>query len=171
MGKLKEVLSDLAKDYKEAIQRLIVQEELVDKGDLKNSIRFEVTDTGFSITSDKKYANLLGSNGYLKRWSKPPAQKLAEWAKRKGMRPLLRDSKGRFKKMTDRSFLSLGYALAKSIDKEGTIERFNYRGSRIIQRVNQQMEGKLAGEITEAYRLELIEGMKQTFEFDNIKIQ
>ena len=171
MGKLKEVLSDLAKDYKEAIQRLIVQEELVDKGDLKNSIRFEVTDTGFSITSDKKYAHLLGSNGYLKRWSKPPAQKLAEWAKRKGMRPLLRDSKGRFKKMTDRSFLSLGYALAKSIDKEGTIERFNYRGSRIIQRVNQEMEGKLAGEITEAYRLELIEGMKQTFEFDNIKIQ
>ena len=171
MGKLKEVLSDLAKDYKEAIQRLIVQEELVDKGDLKNSIRFEVTDNGFSITSDEKYAHLLGSNGYLKRWSRPPAQKLAEWAKRKGMRPLLRDSKGRFKKMTDRSFLSLGYALAKSIDKEGTIERFNYRGSRIIQRVNQQMEGKLAGEITEAYRLELIEGMKQTFEFDNIKIQ
>ena len=171
MGKLKEVLSDLAKDYKEAIQRLIIQEELVDKGDLKNSIRFEVTDNGFSITSDEKYAHLLGSNGYLKRWSRPPAQKLAEWAKRKGMRPLLRDSKGRFKKMTDRSFLSLGYALAKSIDKEGTIERFNYRGSRIIQRVNQQMEGKLAGEITEAYRLELIEGMKQTFEFDNIKIQ
>ena len=177
MGKLKEVLSDLAKDYKEAIQRLIIQEELVDKGDLKNSIKFEVTDNGFSITSDEKYAYILGSNGYLKRWRRPSIPKLAEWVKRKGIRP--RGKNGRFKKITDKTYLSTAFAIARSMNgegnknvgKNGSIKRFGYRGSRIIQRVNQQMEGKLAVEITEAYRLELIEGMKQTFEFDNIKIQ
>ena len=179
MSKLKEALSNLAKEYKEEIQRRIVEEDLVDKGDLKNSIRYKMNEDGFSLISDEKYAYILGSNGYLKQWGRPPAQKLAEWAKNKGMRPMFRDSKGRFRKITDNSYLQLGFALAKSINGEGkknrgangTAERFGYRGSRIIQKVNQQLEGKLAGELTEAYKLDLIQGMKQDFKFDNIKIQ
>lgn len=177
MSKLKEALSNLAKEYKEEIQRRIVEEDLVDKGNLKNSIRFEMTDDGFSLLSDEKYAYILGANGYLKQWGRPPAQKLAEWAKRKGIRP--RSKKGRFTKITEKSYLSLGFALSRSINGEGkrnkgangTVKRFGYRGSRIIQKVNQQLEGKLKGEITEAYKLDLIQGMKQDFKFDNIKIQ
>lgn len=179
MSKLKEALSNLAREYKEEIQRRIVQEDLVDKGDLERSIRDEVSDNGFSLISDEKYAYILGSNGYLKKWRRPPAQELAEWARRKGMRPMMRDSKGRFKKVTKDSYLRLGFALANSIDgkgdknrgRNGTAKRFGYRGSRIIQKVNQQMEGKLSGVIMEAYKLDLIQGMKQDFKFDNIKIQ
>lgn len=66
MGKLKETLKNLAKEYQTEIQRLIVQEKLVDKGDLKNSIKYKVTEDGFSIESDEKHAYILGSNGYLK---------------------------------------------------------------------------------------------------------
>lgn len=55
--------------------------------------------------------------------------------------------------------------------KNGSVKRFGYRGSRIIQRVNQKLEGKVSGEIMEAYRLDLIQGMKQQFKFDNIKVE
>lgn len=171
MGKLKEVLGELAKEYQTEIQRLIVSEELESSGRLKNSIEYKLTDDGFEITSDSKYAYLLGSRGYLKSWRRPPARELGEWARRKGMRPLERDKRGRFKKQSKLSYLRLGYALAKSIDEKGTVKRFGYRGSRIIQKVNQKLEGKVSGEIMEAYKLDLIQGMKQEFKFDNIKIQ
>lgn len=171
MSKLKDTLSKLAKEYQESIQSEIQKEDLVSKGDLKNSITYEMTKDGFIIKSDEKYAYILGSNGYLKKWDKPPANKLAEWAKRKRMRPLFRDSRGRFKKLTESSYLSLGFALAKSINKNGTVKRYGYRGSRIIQKVNMRLEGKVEGEITEAFELDLVQGMKQDFKFDNIKIQ
>lgn len=171
MGILKESLSKLAKMYQDEIQRRIIQEDLVDKGGLRDSITHNVTNDGFSISSDKNYAYLLGANGYLKRFNRPPAQKPAEWARSKGIRPLFRDSKGRFKKIDRHSYRRLGFALAKSIDEKGTVKRYGYRGSRIIPQVNQLLEGKLSGEITEAYKLELVQGMKQTFKFENIKIE
>ena len=171
MGKLKETLKNLAKEYQTEIQRLIVQEELVSTGRLKGSIEYKMTEDGFEVSSDENYANLLGSNGYLKKWKRPPHEKLAEWARRKGMRPLMRDRKGRFKKASKDGFKRLGFALAKSIDRNGTVKRYGYRGSRIIQRVNQKLEGKVSGEIMEAYKLDLIQGMKQQFKFDNIKVE
>ena len=183
MGKLKEALQNLAKEYQTEIQRLIVQEKLVDKGDLKNSIKYKVSDDGFNIESDEKYAYILGSNGYLKSWRHVDlddgVDKLADWARRKGMRPLMRNRKGRFRKITRHSWRQLGFVLARSISGKGkkrkspngSIERFGYRGSRIIQRVNQKLEGKVSGEIMEAYRLDLIQGMKQQFKFDNIKVE
>ena len=164
---LKRTLTDLAKEYQDNIQRRIAQEELVATGALKNSINTEVVEDGFSITSDKKYSHLLGNFGYLKSWRRPSANKLAEWAKIKGMKPLLRDSKGRFRKITDKSYLSLGFILANSIDKKGTAKRFSYRGSRIIYDTNREMESKMKGEITEAFKLDLIDGMRQDFKFDN----
>ena len=177
MGKLKEALQNLAKEYQTEIQRLIVQEKLVDKGDLKNSIKYKVSDDGFNIESDEKYAYILGSNGYLKTWKRPSIPKITEWVKRKGIRP--RSSKGRFRKITEKSYLSTAFAIARAMNgegkrnagKNGSIKRFGYRGSRIIQRVNQKLEGKVSGEIMEAYRLDLIQGMKQQFKFDNIKVE
>lgn len=183
MGKLKETLRNLAKEYQTEIQRLIVEEKLVDRGSLKNSIKYDVSDDGFSIKSDEKHAYLLGSSGYLKKWGHvnidSGADRLGEWARRKGMQPLMRDKKGRFRKVTRHSWSQLGFLLARSISGKGkkkvapngSVERFGYRGSRIIQRVNQKLEGKVSGEIMEAYKLDLIQGMKQEFKFDNIKIQ
>lgn len=178
MGKLKETLRNLAKEYQTEIQRLIVREKLIDKGNLKESIKYELTDDGFNIESDEKYAYILGSNGYLKTWRRPNVRNLLEWVKRKGIRP--RSKKGRFRKITESSQLATAIAISKSMNGEGTktlgrkngsVKRFGYRGSRIIQRVNQKLEGKVSGEIMEAYRLDLIQGMKQQFKFDNIKVE
>jgi hypothetical protein len=171
MSRLKETLSKLAKEYQERIQRSIQDEDLTATGSLKKSIRVEEQEDGFSILSDEKYANLLGNFGYLKTWGKPSPYNLAQWAKTKGMRPMLRDKRGRFRKITEKSYLSLGFALAKSIDKKGTIKRYGYKGSRIIYNVNKEMEGKVSGEITEAFKLDLVNGMKQDFKFDNLKIE
>jgi hypothetical protein len=157
---LKKTFTDLAKEYKENMQRRIAQKELVDTGALKDSINVEVVEDGFSITSNKKYAHLLGNFGYLKSWRKPNPFKLAEWAKMKRMQP--RDRKGRFG-----SYKTMGFILANSIDKKGTAKRFGYRGSRIIYDTNREMESKMKGEIAEAFKLDLMDGMRQDFKFDN----
>jgi len=157
---LKKTFTDLAKEYKENIQRRIAQKELVATGALKDSINVEVVEDGFSITSNKKYAHLLGNFGYLKSWRKPNPFKLAEWAKMKRMQP--RDRKGRFG-----SYKTMGFILANSIDKKGTAKRFGYRGSRIIYDTNREMESKMKGEIAEAFKLDLMDGMRQDFKFDN----
>ena len=64
MSKLKEVLSKLAKDYQENIQRQIVIEKLKSSGNLRNSIQSELTKDGFTITSNAINAYLLGDKGY-----------------------------------------------------------------------------------------------------------
>jgi hypothetical protein len=162
---LKKTFTDLAKEYKENIQRRIAQKELVDTGALKDSINVEVVEDGFSITSNKKYAHLLGNFGYLKSWRKPNPFNLAEWAERKRMQ--LRGRKGRFMSMSKANYKTLGFILANSIDKKGTAKRFGYRGSRIIYDTNREMESKMKGEIAEAFKLDLMDGMRQDFKFDN----
>tara|TARA_R110002050_G_scaffold68262_1_gene148123 strand:+ start:1321 stop:1812 length:492 start_codon:yes stop_codon:yes gene_type:complete len=157
---LKKTFIELAKEYKEKMQGRIAQKELVSTGALKDSIKTEVAEDGFSIVSDKKYAHLLGNFGYLKSWRKPNPFKLAEWAKMKRMQP--RDRKGRFG-----SYKTMGFILANSINKKGTAKRFGYRGSRIIYDTNREMESKMKGEISEAFKLDLMNGMRQDFKFDN----
>mgnify|MGYP003657260064 CR=1 FL=1 len=162
---LKKTFIELAKEYKEKMQGRIAQKELVSTGALKDSIKTEVAEDGFSIVSDKKYAHLLGNFGYLKSWRKPNPFRLAEWAERKRMQ--LRGRKGRFMSMSKANYKTLGFILANSIDKKGTAKRFGYRGSRIIYDTNREMESKMKGEISEAFKLDLMNGMRQDFKFDN----
>ena len=78
-------------------------------------------------------------------------------AKAKGIRPQVRDKKGRFQKVTDRTWKSLGYVLSRSIRRKGISKRFGYKGSGFITQVKSSMEKKLTSMILEGYKKDLLE--------------
>ena len=177
MSKLKETLKTLSQIYKEELVKGIVAKDMVASGKLKNSIQVELQENGFSLSSDEIYGYLLGEDGFrpkrkggkqdrIDKWDR-----LGEWARRKGMRPLLRTSKGRFRKLNDKSYRRLGFILSRSINEKGTIERFGYKGSQVISDTVDKLRATSEDVIIEAFREDIITMIKEDFKFDNIKIQ
>ena len=177
MAKLKEALGKLAEDYKKEFEREIVAKEMVASGKLKKSLQVKLEKEGFSISSDEIHSYLLGDRGYRPTRTGSKADKeakwdrLGEWAKSKGMQPLLRDKKGRFKKVTKDSYRRLGFLLSRSLNEKGSIERFNYKGSNVISSVVDKLSKKSEDVIVEAFEEEIVAMIKEDFKFDNIKIQ
>ena len=179
MGKLKEALSKLAEDYQMAMQRQIAAERMVASGKLQKSIDYKVTEDGFTIESDQEYSYLLGDDGFEGNKSRSKdnsrIQRIEDWIRKRGIRPTERLSGNRrkFKKINNRrkEMRNLAFMISRSINQKGTIKRFGYKGSNIIKKVNDRMKSKGYDMIMEAYRLDLIQGMKQQFKFDNIKVE
>ena len=180
MGNLSKALKNLAEDYQMAIMRQISAEKLNASGSLRKSIEYKVTDKGFTIESDKEYAFLLGEDGASPTKKNSGGKKLdniRDWIKAKGIRPLTKLKSGGYKfkgkriKNKNSAMNSLVYIMNKTISEKGTIKRYGYKGSGILQKVNDRMKSKGFDVITEAYKLDLINGMKQEFKFDNIKVE
>ena len=179
MGNLSKALKSLAEDYQMAIMRQISAEKLNASGSLRKSIEYKVTDNGFTIESDKEYAYLLGDDGF--KANKPRSRdnnrikRIEEWIRKKGIRPteILSGNRRKFKKINNKrkEMRSLAFMISRSINQNGTIKRYGYKGSGILQKVNDRMKSKGFDMITEAYKLDLINGMKQEFKFDNIKVE
>ena len=180
MGKLKEALRELAEDYQSAMMRKIATEKMVASGKLRKSIDYKVTEDGFTIESDSEYSYLLGEDGYEANKSRSKdngkIDRLKDWARKRGFRPFTTvKSTGmrRFSKIKNKNkyWDRVAFMLRASMQKRGTIKRFGYKGSNIIKKVSQEMKSKGYDVIMEAYRLDLIQGMKQQFKFDNIKVE
>lgn len=177
MSKLKETLKKLSQIYKEEVVKGIVAKDMVASGKLKNSIQTELQENGFSLSSDEIYGYLLGDDGFRpkRKGSKEDRiakwDRLGEWARKKGMRPLLRKSNGRFRKLNHKSYRRLGFILSKSINEKGTIERFGYRGSQVISDTIQKLQATSEDVIVEAFKDDIVTIIKEDFKFDNIKIQ
>lgn len=137
-------------------------------GKLDKSFKYRVEDNELYIFGEE-YANAL-SKGIDKkgRYSKEMSSNLVKWAKIKGLRPQFRDKKGRFTKVTDRTWKSLGFVLARSIagksnarnpknPKGGISERFGYKGSGFIKVVQEQTRTQIKNIITEAYKKDITE--------------
>ena len=179
MSRLKEVLSKLAKDYQENIQRQIVIEKLKSSGNLRSSIQSELTKDGFTITSNAINAYLLGDKGYdYKNGGKNESKisRIEEWARSKGLRPsstVKSTGMRSFSKIKNarRQYRDMAYMISRSMNRKGSIKRYGYKGSDIIKRVYDMQKAKTTEEITLAFRKDIVDGIKSEFKFDNLKIQ
>ncbi len=130
-------------------------------GKLDKSFDYSVVANELKVMSEK-YAGAL-SEGISTSGSGDKAEfekmqiNIIKWAKIKGIRPQVRDKKGRFQKVTDRTWKSLGFVLSRSIRKKGISKRFGYKGSGFIQEVKTSMEKKITDIITEGYKKDLLE--------------
>jgi len=128
-------------------------------GRLQASFDYSVAANQLQIKAEK-YAGAL-SEGISTNGSGNKAEfekmqiNIIKWAKIKGIRPQVRDKKGRFQKVTDRTWKSLGYVLSRSIRKKGISKRFGYKGSGFMQEVKNSMEKKITSIIKEGYRKDL----------------
>ncbi len=145
--------------------------EARDKGHVANnnldkSFRYTVVSDELKFFSEE-YAKAISEGIKDKgKYSREMSNKLIKWAKAKGLRPQFRNKKGRFQKVTSRSWRNLGFVLARSIagksnarepknPKGGISKRFGYKGSGFIQTVKDQTEKKLMEMIDEGYRKDL----------------
>jgi len=134
-------------------------------GELDKSVRYTVDPNELKLFA-KEYAGALsegistGGSGKKEEFKKLQSN-IIKWAKIKGMRPQIRDKKGRFTKVTDRAWRSLGYVLARSIRQRGISERFGYKGSGFIKQVQKSIKKELTDIITKGYEKDLQEQLNK----------
>lgn len=95
--------------------------------------------------------------------------------KNKGIRPITRLKGGaKFRRLnTDKKSAMKGlvYVMTKVISEKGTIKRYNYKGSNIIQNVLKEKQDKWKLEIVEAYRNDVLQDFKTTLKLNNLKLE
>ena len=129
-------------------------------GKLDKSFRYRVIKNELHLFGEE-YANALskgistGGSGKKAEFEKLQ-RNIIEWAKMKGIRPQIRDKKGRFTKVTDRTWKSLGYVLARSIRRKGISKRFGYKGSGFVQTVKEQTEKEIIEILSAGYKKDIL---------------
>lgn len=158
---LNEALHEAGKLIKSKLRVAASEDGFKASGKLDKSFDYSVVANELQIMSEK-YAGAL-SEGISTNGSGDKAEfekmqiNIIKWAKIKGIRPQVRDKKGRFQKVTDRTWKSLGYVLSRSIRRKGISKRFGYKGSGFITQVKSSMEKKLTSMILEGYKKDLLE--------------
>jgi hypothetical protein len=158
---LNEALNEAGKLIKSKLRVAASEDGFKASGKLDKSFDYSVVANELQVKAEK-YAGAL-SEGVSTNGSGDKADfermqlNIIKWAKTKGIRPQVRDKKGRFQKVTDRTWKSLGYVLSRSIRRKGISKRFGYKGSGFITQVKSSMEKKLTSMILEGYKKDLIE--------------
>jgi len=158
---LNEALNEAGKLIKSKLRVAASEDGFKASGRLDKSFDYSVVANELQVKAEK-YAGAL-SEGISTNGSGDKADfermqlNIIKWAKTKGIRPQVRDKKGRFQKVTDRTWKSLGYVLSRSIRRKGISKRFGYKGSGFITQVKSSMEKKLTSIILEGYKKDLIE--------------
>ena len=175
---LKLALREVGKLIRKNLKQEAKNDEFKASGDLDRSFRYRVEDNELYIFGEQ-YANAL-SGGINKKgkYSHDMAEKLAKWAKSKGMTPRFRlyekdvDVKykptGKFRKVYQSSWKSLGMVLAASIagrsfagkdgknPNGGISKRFGYKGSGFVERVQEQTKEQIKTILKEGYRKDIL---------------
>jgi len=85
----------------------------------------------------------------------PPTKQIEMWMKAKGIQP--RSRSGKYQRSTPNSRRKAAYAIAQAIGRKGTIKRYGYRGSNILDFVTAKAEPKGIVNILNAYSLDIDE--------------
>ncbi len=158
---LNEALNEAGKLIKSKLRVAASEDGFKASGKLDKSFDYSVVANELQVKAEK-YAGALsegistGGSGDKAEFEKMQLN-IIQWAKAKGIRPQVRDKKGRFQKVTDRTWKSLGYVLSRSIRRKGISKRFGYKGSGFITQVKSSMEKKLTSMILEGYKKDLLE--------------
>ena len=158
---LNEALNEAGKLIKTKLRVVASEDGFKASGRLDKSFDYSVVANELQVKAEK-YAGALsegistGGRGSKEEFEKMQLN-IIQWAKIKGIRPQVRDKKGRFQKVTDRTWKSLGYVLSRSIRRKGISKRFGYKGSGFITQVKSSMEKKLTSMILEGYKKDLLE--------------
>ena len=159
---LNKALADLAKQFTDKLEAQAKIDRTNATGRFAKSFKSSVTEDGFEISSDAKYAGAVdGGAGIAKsnREGYDKKRRLEEWAKAKGIRPVSKLKNGyKFRKMntdSNSAFKSMIFAISKSIAKKGTIKRYQYKGSEIFDRVFESMRKKVGLDIKDGFSADL----------------
>ena len=167
---LKLALREVGKLIRKNLKQGAKDDKFKASGKLDASFRYRVEDNELYIFGEQ-YANAL-SKGISTGGGSDSAgferlqRNIIQWAKTKNIRPVFRlyvkdadgsyRPTGKFRKVYESSWKSLGYVLARSIRKKGISERFGYKGSGFIQAVQEQTKEQIKTILKEGYRKDIL---------------
>lgn len=157
---LKLALREVGKLIRKNLKQEAKNDGFKASGKLDESFKYRVEDNELYIFGEQ-YANALSKGistggGSDEKGFEQLQSNIIKWAKIKGIRPQIRDKKGRFTKVNDRTWKSLGYILARSIRTKGISKRFGYKGSGFIQAVQEQTKEQIKAILKEGYRKDIL---------------
>ena len=168
---LKLALREVGKLIRKNLKQKFKEEDFYASGNLNKSFKYRVEDNELYIFGEQ-YANALSKGmstggGSNEEGFKKVQKNIIGWAKKKGMRPLFRlyekdvDGKykptGKFRKVYDSTWNSLGYVLARSIRQRGISKRFEYKGSGFIEAVQKETKEQIKKMLKDAYKKDILE--------------
>jgi hypothetical protein len=115
-------------------------------GDTEKSLNYVVGTAELQILADKSLEYIDEGR---KPGEAPPLSAIAQWARAKGIKP--RGGDGSFIKSTSMTEVWMIKNIAKSIAENGTIKRFGYKGSGIIDFVYLNQKDEMLNNIFAAY--------------------
>ena len=173
MRNTKKQLEDIAKEFKTRL----IRESKLDKtdatGDFTKGFKLDVNDNSIELTNKVGYAGAVidGANPSKsdKDW-RGKQKRIERWVRAKGIRPYRKLKSGfKFAKTSTEkrsAYKSMVYILSKTISQKGTIKRFGYKGSNLINRVYDEMEVKIGVKLTEAVKKDLIDEINRTIKVE-----
>lgn len=139
--------SILVAKYKEKL----LEDKTYASGATSDSVKATLGDEMLTMSFDKTMEYI--DSGTRPAKGKVPMNGILAWMKAKGIRA--RDQKtGKYIKQERGA-----YAIAKHIEKNGTIKRYMYNGSSILSRVYNEIADKLGQDIIEAWHKDVMDNL------------
>ncbi len=148
--RLKSALRKIGKKYVAELKNRLAADGKVVTGDLEKSIKSNVVDNAVVITANS-YLDVIdkGKKPTSKNPSTAMVSRIARWMQYKGIRP-----RG-FVGLSDRRYRKAAFGMAKSINRKG------FKGSGIIMRSYEAIEGNVRKEISESLKQSIEEMVQQ----------
>ena len=125
-------------------------------GDTEKSLRYSVDIGQLEILADKSIEYIDEGR---KPGEAPPVSDILKWAESKNLRP--RSKNGAFASVNNRSMFWMASSISKAIGEKGTIKRFGYKGSGIIEFVYLNQKDEMLNNIFAAYGRDVQEVIDQ----------
>lgn len=122
-------------------------------GKTSKSIRAEIDGLDLKILADKSLGSIDQGRG--RNQKAPPTSDILEWIEVKKIRP--RNADGTFLKVRNKDVYNryLASRISESIGQKGTIKRFNYSGTGIIDFIIGRNKSQVFDELVKAYKIDL----------------
>tara|TARA_R110002012_G_scaffold78746_1_gene200587 strand:- start:7382 stop:7861 length:480 start_codon:yes stop_codon:yes gene_type:complete len=137
-----EVLNKYGVKFTKALKRQLKVDRTYATGSTYKSIKYSVKDSSLILEYDSTM-NIIDAGRKAGR-RMPSSTDILIWMKARNVRP--RDRFGRFLANTTQNRKRAAFAITRGIGRRGTIKRFGYKGSKILDFVNKNSDLRLSFE-------------------------
>jgi len=155
---LRKALQKIGRMYKAKLVQKIKEDGTTASGNLEKNIRFRTTENSLSIIAPDYLGTV--SDGKKATGKNPSGQmvsRIISWMKYKKLP--IRNNKGRFITKTSSNYRRASFAIARSINRNTSRNKFQWRGSNVIDRAYKDIEENVNEEIVNAFKASIEETM------------
>jgi hypothetical protein len=153
---IRQLLRKYGKEFTDVLKREIRVNRLVASGNSLRSITFDTVGLNLNIYYDKAIA--IQNDGINKKRI-PDSRLILQWMIDKNIRPRASRTAGNnsFTNQSERNLKASAWLIAKAIGERGTIKRFGYRGSNVLDHLSPESKtGKLfAKDLGKMFEIEI----------------